>query len=80
MRSQGRALFIDRSWPGRAEAALKFGAGKLTFAGVPRPSFRARREGLLMAGKVSSRRSPAAVLRLDCQIAQCQLSASVANG
>lgn len=44
----------DRSWPGRAEAALKFGAGKLTFAGMQRPSFGARREGLLMAGRASS--------------------------
>jgi hypothetical protein len=51
-----------RSWPGRAEAALKFGAGKLTSAGVPRPSFRARREGLLMAEK---HLSPIDLLRLE---------------
>jgi hypothetical protein len=38
-----------RLWPGRAKAALKFVAGKLTFAGMPRPSFRVRREGPLMA-------------------------------
>lgn len=48
----------DRLWPGRAKAALKFVAGKLTSAGMPRPSFRARREGPLMAGTVSSPRGP----------------------
>ena len=47
----------DGSWPGRAEAARKFVAGKLTFAGMPRPSFRARREGTLLAGS-SHRESP----------------------
>jgi hypothetical protein len=36
-------------WPGRAKATLKFVAGKLTFTGMPRPSFRAHREGPLMA-------------------------------
>jgi hypothetical protein len=39
-----------RSWPGRAEAALKFIAGMLTFAGTPRPRFQVRLEGRLMAG------------------------------
>jgi hypothetical protein len=39
----------DNAWPGRAEATLKFVAGKLTFAGMPQPSFRARREGQLVA-------------------------------
>ena len=51
-----------RFWPGRAEAALKFVARKLTFAGMPRPSFRARREGPLMAASGRTKCSKAAYL------------------
>jgi hypothetical protein len=43
----------DCNWPSRAEAALKFVAGKLTIAGMPRPSSRVCREGRLMAVGVS---------------------------
>jgi hypothetical protein len=35
-------------WPGRAESARKFVAGEITFAGMRRPSFRARPAGQLM--------------------------------
>jgi hypothetical protein len=45
--------------PSRSEAALKFVAGKLPFAGMPRPIIRARREGQLLAGTSSSARHQA---------------------
>jgi len=40
----------------------------------------ARRQRQLMAGTLSSRRGPAAVIRSDCPIAQRQLSTNVVNG
>jgi hypothetical protein len=40
----------DWKWPGRAEAAVKFVAGKPPFAGTPKQVFRAGRDGRLVAG------------------------------
>lgn len=58
-----------RSLAESGEAAVKFAARKLAFAGMPRPNFRARREGQLMAGNVSSRLRRGAVpqFHYDCR-------------
>lgn len=44
----------DGSWPGRAEAKLKFVATNRPLAGALQLDFRAHREGRLVAGKSNS--------------------------
>ena len=67
---------FERVWRERAAEAVLIRSGA---RGLERPLKGIATERLLMAGTLSSRLGPTAVLGRDCQISKRQLSASVTN-
>jgi hypothetical protein len=73
-------IAYGRKWPGRAKAEFKLAAVNQSSKSGQQGKFRVDHQRPVLAGTVSSRPSPTAVLRSDRQVGQRLLSACFANG